>query len=387
MHNHYQQPGGEDQVFAAEGDLLETRGHRVVRYTSHNDRVRGVSRLALAKTTVWNGDAYRELRALIRKERPEVAHFHNTFPLISPAAYYAARAESVPVIQTLHNYRLLCPNALFFRQGGVCEDCLGKTFAWPGIAHACYRESRSSSGAVAAMQTTHRAAGTWTRAVDTYIALTEFARQKFVEGGLPADRIAVKPNFVSPDPGAGDAGGGYVLFVGRLSQEKGVETLLAAWKQLQGKVPLKILGDGPLARTVAEAAKQFKEVEWLGRQPKDRVLAFMKDARALIFPSVWYEGFPMVIAEAYAVGLPVIASNLGSMSSLISHRRTGLHFCPGNSKDLATQVTWASEHPAQLKLMRTAARAEYEDKYSAERNYQMLTNIYRTAVERVGERA
>jgi glycosyltransferase involved in cell wall biosynthesis len=236
------------------------------------------------------------------------------------------------------------------------------------------------------MQTTHRAAGTWTRAVDAYIALTEFARQKFVEGGLPAGKIAVKPNFVSPDPGAGDAGGGYVLFVGRLSQEKGVETLLAAWKHLQGKVPLKILGDGPLAPTVAQAAKQSKEVEWLGRQPKDRVIALMKNARALIFPSVWYEGFPMVIAEAYAVGLPVIASNVGSMSSLIGHRRTGLHFRPGDPKALATQVTWALGHPAQLKRMRMAARAEYEDKYSAERNYQMLSNIYRTAIERVGER-
>jgi glycosyltransferase involved in cell wall biosynthesis len=222
--------------------------------------------------------------------------------------------------------------------------------------------------------------------VDAYIALTEFARQKFVEGGLPAGKIAVKPNFVSPDPGAGDAGGGYVLFVGRLSQEKGVETLLAAWKHLEGKVPLKILGDGPLAPTVAQAAKQSKEVEWLGRQPKDRVIALMKNARALIFPSVWYEGFPMVIAEAYAVGLPVIASNVGSMSSLIGHRRTGLHFRPGDPKALATQVTWALGHPAQLKRMRMAARAEYEDKYSAERNYQMLSNIYRTAIERVGER-
>jgi glycosyltransferase involved in cell wall biosynthesis len=204
LHNHYQQPGGEDQVFAAERDLLEAHGHRVLQYTTHNDQLADMGRAGLVKAAVWNGAVYRELRALIRKEKLQVAHFHNTFVLISPAAYYAAQAEGVPVIQTLHNYRLLCPNALFFREGRVCEDCLGKTFPWPGIAHACYRESRPASGTVAAMLTTHRALGTWKRAVDLYIALTGFAREKFIEGGLPSEKIVVKPNFVHPDPGAGE---------------------------------------------------------------------------------------------------------------------------------------------------------------------------------------
>jgi glycosyltransferase involved in cell wall biosynthesis len=380
LHNHYQQPGGEDQVFAAEGALLEAQGHEVLRYTLHNDSVTDMSRPELAKATVWNRATYRDLRALIRRERPQVAHFHNTFPLISPAAYYAVKAEQVPVVQTLHNYRLICPNGLFFREGRVCEDCSGKAVPWPGVVHACYRESRASSGAVAAMLTAHNVLGTWSKEVDKYIALTEFARQKFINDKLPANKVVVKPNFVAPDPGVGTGKGGYFLFVGRLSQEKGVDTLLTAWKRLRGKVPLKIVGDGPLAPTVARAAERSREVEWLGRQPKDRVLDLMKDARALTFPSVWYEGFPMVIAEAYAVGLPVIASDLGSMASLIDHERTGLRFRPNDPEDLAAQVEWASAHPAKLNRMRAEARVEFEAGYTAKRNYEILAEIYRTVV-------
>lgn len=357
---------------------MEAHGHRVLRYTAHNDQVAKMSRSSVAQATIWNQAVYSELRAFIRKEQPQVAHFHNTFPLISPAAYYAARAEGVPIVQTLHNYRLLCPNALFFREGRVCEDCLGKSFPWPGIVHACYRESRPASGTVAAMLTTHRALRTWKKAVDLYIALTDFAREKLVEGGLPSDRIIVKPNFVHPDPGAGEGRDNYVLFVGRLSREKGVDTLLAASEQFGKGVRLKLVGDGPLAPMVAKAARR-NEVEWLGRQPKDRVISMMKDARALIFPSLWYEGFPMVIAEAYAVGLPVIASDLGSMSSLVDHGRTGLRFRPGDPKELAAQVERALTHPDEVSRMRRETRARFEAEYSAERNYEALLEIYERA--------
>jgi glycosyltransferase involved in cell wall biosynthesis len=229
------------------------------------------------------------------------------------------------------------------------------------------------------MLTAHRALGTWTRAVDVYVALTEFARQKFVQGGIPAEKIVVKPNFLRPDPGAGEGRGRYVLFVGRLTHEKGVDTLLTAWERLGERVRLKVVGDGPLAPRVAEAAQRSGGIEWLGSQPKDQVLNLMREAQALLFPSLWYEGFPMVIVEAYAVGLPVIASELGSMSSLIDHGRTGLHFAPGDPQDLAARVEWASEHPAELKRMREEARAEFEAKYTARRNYQSLMKIYRTA--------
>jgi glycosyltransferase involved in cell wall biosynthesis len=376
VHNYYQQPGGEDQVFAAEAALLEAYGHSVIRYTVHNDQVAKMTPLPLVQATVWNKAAYRELRTLICREHPQVAHFHNTFPLISSAAHYAAKAEGVPVIQTLHNYRLLCPNAIFFRDGHVCEDCLGKAVPWPGVVHACYRESRAGTGVVAAMLILQRLLRSLTEAVDFYIALTKFACEKFIQGGLPAEKIVVKPNFVDPDPGLGEGLGGYALFVGRLSPEKGIGTLLAAWERLGKKVPLKIVGDGPLALQVAEAARRLPRVEWIGQLSKTQVLALMKDARVLIFPSSWYEGFPMVFAEACAAGLPVIASQLGSMSSLITPGRTGLYFHHGNPEDLAAQVEWALTHPTEVAQMRRESRAEFEAKYTAEQNYQMLMEIY-----------
>ncbi|CAN5808630.1 glycosyltransferase [soil metagenome] len=381
VHNYYQQSGGEDQVFSAESALLQEHGHHVLRYTVHNAQIKRMSSTALTKATLWNSSTHRELRDLVKREKPHVAHFHNTFPLISPAGYYAARAEGVPVVQTLHNYRLLCSNAQFFRDGHVCEDCLGKTPPWPGIVHACYRGSRTASGVVAAMLTAHRASRTWTEMVDMYVSLTEFQRQKFIQGGIPEGKIKVKPNFVRFDPGVGEGSGGYVLFVGRLSTEKGIETLLAAWKRLGGRVPLKIAGDGPLAGEVARATEALEDVEWLGRQPEEQVRALMKSARALVFPSVWYEGFPMVIVEAYAAGLPVIASDLGSMSTLVEHGRTGLHFSPGDPKDLARKIQWSQEHPSELAMMGKEARSQFEAKYTAEQNYRMLMEIYELAME------
>jgi glycosyltransferase involved in cell wall biosynthesis len=335
--------------------------------------------VALAGSTVWNRSSYRELRSLIRRERPQVAHFHNTLPLISPAGYYAAKAEGVPVVQTLHNYRLLCPNALFFRDGRVCEDCQGKSVPWPGVLHACYRGSRPASATVAAMLTTHRGLRTWTEQVDVYVVTTEFARDKFIQGGLPEEKLIVKPNFLHPAPSLAEVPGDYALFVGRLSPEKGVGTLLAAWERPGDLMPLRIVGDGPLAGEVGHAAKNLDGVEWLGKQPRERVLALMRGASLLIFPSTCYENFPVTIVEAYAVGLPVIASNLGGMSSLIDDGRTGLHFRPDDPEDLALKVRWASAHPAELAGMREEARGEFEAKYTAERNYGALMEIYETA--------
>ena len=382
VHNRYQRPGGEDQVFVDETALLEARDHRVVRYEVHNDQVERVNRLTLAKDTVWNTSAYRELRALIRRERPDVVHFHNTLPLISPAGYYAARAEGVPVIQTLHNYRLLCPVALFFRDGRVCEDCMGKAVPWPGVVHECYRGSRAASGVIATMLTVHRVLRTWTEMVDVYVALTEFARSKFIEGGLPAGKIVVKPNFVAPDPGRGQGGGGYALFVGRLAPEKGTGTMLAAWERLGTRIPLKIVGDGPLRDRVVEAAARRSNVEWLGHRPVEEVHALMGKADMLVFPSEWYETFGRVAAEAFATGTPVIAADIGAVAELVEHGRTGLEFRPGDPEDLVTQVEWALSHPAELRRMREEVRAEFEAKYTAERNYRALMEIYEAALER-----
>lgn len=381
VHEYYQQPGGEDQIFASEGTLLEDRGHQVIRYTEHNDRVKDLGSFTLARVTVWNRAAYHDLREILRAERPQIVHFHNTFPLISPAAYYAAKAEGVPVVQTLHNYRLFCTNALFFRAGGVCEDCFGKTLPWPGVLHACYRGSRSASGVVATMLSAHRALRTWTRMVDTYIVLTEFAREKFISGGLPEGKIMVKPHFIHTDPGPDEGAGGFALFVGRLSPEKGSDTLLSAWERLGGKLRIKIVGDGPLAPQVAEAARRLPQVEWLGRQPLQEVYRLMGRATFLVFPSKVYETFGRVAIEAFAKGTPVVASKTGAIAELVEHGRTGLHFRPGDAKDLATQVEWALRHPIQLQRMREQARAEFEAKYTAERNYQQLLHIYQAAAK------
>jgi glycosyltransferase involved in cell wall biosynthesis len=379
-HNFYQQPGGEDQCVAAESALLEARGHEVIPYSVHNDSIAGMGRLDVATRTVWSRPAYRELRQVMRKHRPHVAHFHNTFPLISPAGYYAARAEKVPVVQTLHNFRLLCPNALFFREGRICEDCLGKSIPWPGVVHKCYRGSRAASAAVAAMVATHRALGTWRNVVDRYIALTEFGRQKFIEGGLPADKIAVKPNFVYPDPGPGSGAGGDAVFVGRLSAEKGLETLLDAWKDLGSRVPLKIVGDGPLAAIVQSAAAANFGLEWLGKQSLDAVYELIGAAAFLVLPSKCYENFPRVICEAFAKGTPVVASNVGPMTRLVEHGRTGLLFEPGNSADLAAQVRRLTGDHRELARMRQEARQEHELNYTAEANYRTLMGIYERAI-------
>lgn len=388
VHNSYQQAGGEDQVFRAEAGLLEAHGHHVVRYTAHNDRVGELGRVALARTTIWNGAAYREVRALLRRAQVELVHVHNTFPLISPAVHYAARAERVPVVQTLHNYRLVCPNALLFRDGRVCVDCVGKHVPVPGVVHACYRGSRAASGVTAAMLATHRALGTWTRAVDVFIALSEFAREQHIKGGLPAERIVVKPNFVDPDPGPreGDEHGGYALFVGRLTPEKGVDTLLAAWERVGRTMPLRIVGDGPLAERVRAVAQRVAGVEWCGAQSRERVLAHMRGAGLLVVPSLWYEPFGVVVAEAFGVGLPVLASDLGNLLVMVREGDTGLHFRTGDAADLARVVQWAALHREEMAEMGRRARREFEARYTAERNYDMLMHVYELAIERASRR-
>ena len=379
VHNYYQQAGGEDRVFLEETDLLEANGHEVVRYCLHNEQVATVSPATLAKGTLWSAPAYRDLEDLLRRERPHLAHFHNTFPLISPAGYYAARAAGVPVVQTLHNYRLLCPNALFYRDGGPCEDCLGRAVTWPGMVHGCYRGSRAASAVVTAMLTAHRAARTWAKAVDLYVALTEFARRKFVEGGLPAEKIEVKPNFVRPDPGVGTGKGGFALFVGRLSPEKGVGTLLEAWDRFGEGVPLKVVGDGPLTGRVLSVADRRPDVEYLGRKPAEEVRALMKEAGVLVFPSEWYETFGRVAAEAFAAGTPVVASDIGAVAEMVDDGRTGLLFRPGDAGHLASQVKRVLNRPEEYARMRREARTEFEAKYTAERNYGMLMKLYESA--------
>ena len=378
VHNRYQQRGGEDQVYEGEARLLALHGHDVLRYDVHNDSIGQVNRLALASRTVWSRHTYRRLSAIIERERPHVVHFHNILPLISPSGYYSALHRGVPVVQTVHNYRLVCPNALLFRDGMPCQDCVGKRFAWPGIIHACYRSSHAASAAVAMMTGVHHVLGTWNQRVTVYIALTNFARDRLLQGGIPGDRVVVKPNFVDPDPGEGPGNGEYGLFVGRLTPEKGIRTLLAAWNGLG--IPLRIVGEGPLDDEVAEAAKASSgRIEWLGSKSTAEVYELLARATFLVCPSEWYETFGRVVIEAFATGTPVIGSDLGAIAELVRHGETGLLFRPGSAADLAAAVHDLLEKSERLVRMRTACREEFLIKFTAERNYESLMQIYELA--------
>jgi glycosyltransferase involved in cell wall biosynthesis len=230
------------------------------------------------------------------------------------------------------------------------------------------------------MLSVHRALGTWRRSVSCFIALSDFARNRFVAGGLLPEKIAIKPNFVDPDPGIGSGEGNYALFVGRLAEEKGIGTLLAAWSQLSLRPKLKIIGDGPLAPKVANAAATISEIEWLGSRSREEVSRAMAEASVLILPSTWYEGFPLVVAEAFAAGLPIIASRIGALAEIVSDERTGFLVSPGNPDELGKAVSRAFSHREKLKVIRFQARSEFERKYTAEANYAHLIAIYEGAL-------
>lgn len=373
VHNAYQRQGGEDTVVAAETALLQARGHPVETYERSNNEIDAMSRLDLMAQTLWSAHAAREIAGRIARFRPDVIHTHNTFPLISPAIYWAASRAGVPVVQTLHNFRLFCLNALFLRAGRVCEDCMGR-LPWRGVARACYRESHAASAVLAGMLTLHRGLGTYRNKVARYIALNEFCRAKFVEGGLPEERVVVKPNFVDfAAPDAGPRSG--FLYVGRLSPEKGVATLAAAMRHVPG-ADLRVVGDGPEAAALAGVAG----VTCLGSQPGDTVRREMGCALALVVPSIWYENFPRTIVEAFASGLPVIASRIGALADIVSDGKTGLLFEPGNGRDLADKLAWAQAHPEAMAHMGQAARAVYEAHYAPESNYRLLMQIYDYAI-------
>jgi glycosyltransferase involved in cell wall biosynthesis len=372
-HNFYQQFGGEDQSFYDDVALLRAHGHEVVEFTRHNNEIDGRSRVRVAIDTMWNAAVYRELRSLICRERPDIMHCTNIFPLISPAAYQAAHDEGVPVIQALGNYRLLCPGATLMRNGGVCESCVGKSFAWPAVQHACYRGSRLGSAVIATMVASHRLRGTW-RSVDRFYAPTRAARDVFVRAGMPGDRIDIRPYMVSPDLGAGPGDGGYALYVGRLSPEKGITTLLGAWSQLEANIPLRIIGDGPCRAMVEEAAAKDPRIKPMGYLPLEDVYRQLHAATCLVMTSVWYETFGRTIIEAYAAGTPVIASRLGAMQELVRHRETGLLFEPGSPTSLSRAVQKLF-HQTDLPVVRARVRQEFEEQFTSEQNYRQLMEI------------
>jgi glycosyltransferase involved in cell wall biosynthesis len=375
VHNRYQQYGGEDTVVEAEAQLLRDAGHDVDLLICDNDGIQGFrSKLTAAALTTYNPYTRAMVRERLQSERPDIVHVHNLFPQLTPSIFDACIEEGVPSVMTLHNYRIACSNALLFRDGAPCEDCLHGT-PYNAVLHGCYRSSRIGSAVVATMIAYHRRAGTWQTKVSRFIALTEFARGKLIAAGLPADKIRIKPNFVQ-DPmngGVPSAGSGqHALYVGRLSIEKGVKTLLAAWADID--IPLRIVGDGPLRDELERAAPP--NVIFLGHQDRADVFREIAGAMFLLVPSIWYEGFPMTVVEAMAMGKPIIASAIGGLQEIVTDGQEGLHFRAGSEADLQRAVQQILTSPMALEEMGSRARIRYLNGLSPSSNAQVLNDIY-----------
>jgi glycosyltransferase involved in cell wall biosynthesis len=373
VHNAYQMRGGEDSVVDAEVSLLRARGHEVTLFQRSNDDINNMSRLGVASQTMWSVPTTRQVGDAIARHRPDVVHVHNTHPLVSPSVFWAAQSHGVPTVMTLHNFRLLCPQATLLRAGRPCEDCVGRA-PWAALQHRCYRSSVVQTGALAATLMLHRMLGTYQHKVSRFIALNEFCKTKFVAGGLPADRIAIKPNFVDCPALPVDQVRSGGLYVGRLSEEKGIHVLLkalCAYPEHQ----VEILGSGPCERDAQEVAG----AAYKGAQSPDQVMVRLAKAAYLVLPSICYEGFPRTLVEAFASGAPVIASRHGSLAELVEDGVTGLLFTPGDVDDLVAKMRWADNHPEAMLAMGQSARKAYEMRYSPARNYDMLMGIYAEA--------
>ncbi|MBN9660690.1 MAG: glycosyltransferase [Acidobacteria bacterium] len=355
-------------------------GHKLVRFTMDNCSIKSLSRNTLLRQTFWNGNTIKDIRDLIRSEQIDLIHSHNTFPLISPSIYSAASREGIPIVQTLHNYRLICAAATLSRGGAPCKQCITSKTMAPAILHRCYHDSVASTLAVVGMLQSHRVLGTWSRKVTRYIALTEFMRQMLIEGGIPAGKISVKPNFSPIDLTPRRSLGQHALFVGMIVQGKGINTLVEAWSHLPS-FPLKIAGGGPEEPMLAQNVRDKPHISVMGIQSQAQIQELMRNSCCLVVPSLWYEGFPMVIAEAFSAGIPVIVSGHGGMAEIVKDGVTGLHFKPGDAADLAAKAAWLAEHPQEALRMGSAARAEFEDKYTARANYRILLDIYQEALD------
>jgi glycosyltransferase involved in cell wall biosynthesis len=381
LHNRYQIVGGEEGVVQSEQQLLRDYGHEVRLVEVSNDDLVGAKAKAVAAVgAVYSYGSRSLVTEEIKAFQPDLVHVHNFFPLLSPSVYDACRSARIPVVQTLHNYRLACPKAMFFRDNQICEACLDQKSLLPSVKYGCYRGSKVQSAVVAAMLTLHRRRNTWNERVDAYIALTAFQKAKLIQAGIDGDRIHVKPNFVYP-PSFSEAAEvrpePYFLFVGRLATEKGVETLIEAYQQDASLWPLKVVGDGPLNEQLRSASVDLGDrVQFLGRQDKATVLQLMQGAYALVFPSIWYEGFPLTIAEAFACGLPVVVPNLGSMAEIVKDGVSGVQYRPGDVGDLAAKLGWLMVQGEMRSKFAWAARAQFETRYTPEANYRELMGIY-----------
>jgi glycosyltransferase involved in cell wall biosynthesis len=375
VHTRYREPGGEGVVVQAEADLLRDAGHEVVQHQVENP-LGAAAATALLAQSPWNAGAAKAVRRLAEEFRPDVAHVHNTWYALSPAVIRGLRQAGVPVAMTLHNYRLLCVNAELFRNGQPCEECVGHG-PWRGVTHRCYRQSALQSLPAAGTIALHHRLGTWRHDVDMFLALTEFARTLFVRGGLPADRIRVKSNFVD-DPGARTVPAGEsqtVLCIGRLVAQKGVDLLLEAWRGMGGSgLRLVLIGDGPLRDDLQR--REVPGVRFAGRLSMAEVWAQMLAARALVFPSRSYEGQPMVVLEAFAAGLPVLASSLGGLPEMLAPLGGGW-LTPAGTVDGWTAALRRLADDHRVDQASVQARALYERSYTRSAGLAALEAAYR----------
>lgn len=368
VHNYYQLPGGEDSVVANEKKLLEDHGHEVILYTRHNNEFKSMGmmqKLLLPFTTIYNPRTSREIKKIIRERNVEVVHVHNTLSLISPSVYYAARHCDIPVVQTVHNFRLLCPKATFYRDDKICEDCVSNGLRC-AIKYGCYRGSKLQTLICVLSTCFHRMTGIYGKI--NYIVLTEFNKKKILQlKQIKPEWVYVKPNFVEDSVEVSERKG--FIFAGRLDELKGIRVLVEAWKLMGAEAPqLTICGTGPLEAWCREETKNLN-IEMKGLVPNAVVKDLIAKSQALILPTLWYEGFPMSIVEAYAVGTPVICSDLGNAGSVVEEGITGWRFQTGSAKGLLEKVyEWTD--------ISSSVRRIYKEKYTAEKNYEMLASIY-----------
>ena len=386
-HNFYGSgaPSGENQVFEIERDLLQSRGHEVAEFTRHSDQIRGQGAWGAIKgaaATPWNPWSARAIRQAVERFRPDVVHVHNTFPLISPSVFHALAGTGVARVLTLHNYRLFCPAAIPMRAGKVCTDCLDQRSVLPALQHGCYRNSRLATVPLALNVALHRAAGTWAHQVDAFITLSDFQRQRLVDAGLPASRVHVKPNFYPGNPVVVPWAQRkpYVVFAGRLTAEKGVATLMRAWHLWGQDAPeLRVLGDGELRGELAQTATGLP-VRFMGQVSANVAQEQISEASLLVLPSEWFEGFPMVVREAFAFGTPVAVSDLGPLPSIVQHGESGVVFEAANPTALLQELRRVWSTPGLLAALGNGARSAFEAHYTEESNYQMMMMIYQKAI-------
>lgn len=375
VHNRYQLPGGEDTVVDNEKKLLEDNGHDVILYTRNNNEINSMSRLSklmIPVAFIYSFKTHREINKIIKEKQVEIVHVHNTLCLISPAVYYAAISNNVPVIQTIHNFRLLCPGATFYHDGKVCEDCVGKGLLC-AVKHNCYRNSKIQTLACVLGIKIHRLTGINSKI--NYICLTEFNKRKLMEQKqIKESRIFVKPNFVKTNSNIISFAErkNQFVFVGRLDKLKGIDLLLEAWKKLgEEALDLIVCGTGPLKEWCLKyvADNHLAKVKMIGFVKSEDVKKIMGESKALILPSQWYEGFPMSIVEAYSVGTPVLGSDIGNVGNIIETNVTGWKFKYNSVDDLikATKCT---------KDIVDSVIAEYNNKYTDIKNYEQLKEIY-----------